>query len=289
MKKLTTAILSVFFIIAIGSPVEAAVSCSKIGSISGTQAKPLVCKLVKGKRVWQAQITVANKRTPGALYKTTTGIYMGPSLGIVVNWGFPYDSGSGPITKYRLEFMTDIVSWTFVIDAPATQLYQYITDSKLANINFRFRVAAMNAYGIGVFSESDWVLYGFTTTSTSSTTTTVVVSQPVVTTTTTIAQTTTTYMTNSRSQAVKSAASYLRFMAFSRSGLIKQLEYEKFSLDDATYGVDAQNADWNTQASKSAASYLKTMSFSRSGLIAQLVYEGFSQSQAEYGVSAVGL
>ena len=71
--------------------------------------------------------------------------------------------------------------------------------------------------------------------------------------------------------------------------LIKQLQYEKFSLEDATYGVDAQNADWNSQASKSAASYLKLMSFSRLGLIAQLVYEGFSQSQAEYGVSSNGL
>ena len=78
-------------------------------------------------------------------------------------------------------------------------------------------------------------------------------------------------------------------MAFSRSGLIKQLEYEKFSFADATYGVDAQNADWNTQASKSAASYLKLMAFSRAGLISQLVYEGFSQSQAEYGVNSVGL
>jgi hypothetical protein len=78
-------------------------------------------------------------------------------------------------------------------------------------------------------------------------------------------------------------------MSFSRSGLIKQLEYEKFSFEDATYGVDAQNADWNTQAAKSATSYLKTMSFSRSGLIAQLVYEGFTQSQAEYGVNSVGL
>ena len=77
--------------------------------------------------------------------------------------------------------------------------------------------------------------------------------------------------------------------AFSRSRLIQQLQYEKFSLEDATYGVDAQNADWNTQASKSAASYLKLMSFSRLGLIAQLVYEGYTQAQAEYGVGTTGL
>jgi len=67
------------------------------------------------------------------------------------------------------------------------------------------------------------------------------------------------------------------------------LEFEGFSNEDATYGVDRQNADWYAQAAKMAASYLKTMSFSRSGLIRQLLFEGFSQAEAEYGVNAVGL
>jgi hypothetical protein len=78
-------------------------------------------------------------------------------------------------------------------------------------------------------------------------------------------------------------------MAFSRSGLIEQLEYEGYSLADATYGVDGQMADWNAQAAKSAESYLEFMSFSRSGLIDQLMFEGYSQAEAEYGVSTTGL
>lgn len=125
------------------------------------------------------------------------------------------------------------------------------------------------------------------------TTTTIPVSTTTSTTSTTTSTTTTTtttvFVTNSRTQAVRSAAGYLRVMAFSRSGLIRQLEFEGFSNADATYGVDAQNADWNAQAAKSAAAYLRVMSFSRSGLINQLMFEGFSQSQAEYGVNAVGL
>jgi hypothetical protein len=289
MKKLTTAILSVFFVIAIGSPVEAAKSCSKIGSISGTQAKPLVCKLVKGKRVWQAKQVVTNKRTPGPLFKATTGTYLGSSIGISVSWGFPYDVGSSPVTGYRLEYMMANTPWTFMTNLPPNQYFQNVNDGRPANNLFRFRVAAINAHGLGVFSESDWVLYGVTTTSTGSTTTTVAVSQPTTTPTTTTTTVSGPTETAGQYNARRSAASYLRIMAFSRSGLIKQLEYEKFSLDDATYGVDAQNADWNTQASKSAASYLKLMAFSRSGLISQLVYEGFSQSQAEYGVNSVGL
>jgi len=95
--------------------------------------------------------------------------------------------------------------------------------------------------------------------------------------------------TPSQSNARQKAASYLSYSAFSRSGLIRQLEYEGFSTSDATYGTDAQNANWNEQAALKAASYLSYSSFSRSGLISQLVYEGFTQSQAEYGVNTTGL
>ena len=74
--------------------------------------------------------------------------------------------------------------------------------------------------------------------------------------------------------ARRSAASYLRLTAFSRSGLIKQLQYERFSLDDATYGVDAQNADWNTQAAKSAAYLL--LGFDCSGAMVSRDTRGMS-------------
>jgi hypothetical protein len=95
--------------------------------------------------------------------------------------------------------------------------------------------------------------------------------------------------TVSQTNAKRAAKSYLGLMAFSRSKLIEQLEFENYSNADATYGVDAQNADWNAQAAKSAKAYLKLMPFSRTRLIDQLVFEGFSQSQAEYGVSTTGL
>lgn len=95
--------------------------------------------------------------------------------------------------------------------------------------------------------------------------------------------------TVSQEQARRSAESYLEFSAFSRTGLIDQLKYEGFSDQDATFGVDAVNPDWNEQAAKSAASYLEFSSFSRQGLIDQLLYEGFTPEQAEYGVSTTGL
>lgn len=88
--------------------------------------------------------------------------------------------------------------------------------------------------------------------------------------------------------ARESAESYLQFTAFSRQGLIEQLEFEEFTTEDAEYAVDVLEVDWNEQAAKSAEAYLEFTAFSREGLIDQLVFEGFTQEEAEYGVTAVG-
>ena len=95
--------------------------------------------------------------------------------------------------------------------------------------------------------------------------------------------------TVNQKNARQKAEQYLDFSAFSRQGLIEQLEYEGFSNTDAEYGTDAINADWREQAALKAKEYLEYSSFSRQGLIDQLVYEGFTQKQAEYGVSTTGL
>ena len=86
-------------------------------------------------------------------------------------------------------------------------------------------------------------------------------------------------------QATQSAREYLASQAFSRSGLIHQLEYEGFSEAEATRGVDAVHANWYVQAVRDAREYLASQSFSRSGLIRQLRYEGFTLRQATYGVN----
>lgn len=95
--------------------------------------------------------------------------------------------------------------------------------------------------------------------------------------------------TKAQENAVKKAKAYLNTMAFSRSGLIKQLEFEGFTNEEAVYGVDNVSVDWNEQAVKKAKAYLDTMAFSRSGLIKQLEFEGFTHEQAVYGVEQNGL
>lgn len=84
--------------------------------------------------------------------------------------------------------------------------------------------------------------------------------------------------------ALKSAHNYLEFSPFSYSGLIHQLEYEKFSTEEATYAADNCGADWNEQAVKAAKNYLDYSGFSYNGLIGQLEYEGFSTEEATYAV-----
>lgn len=95
--------------------------------------------------------------------------------------------------------------------------------------------------------------------------------------------------TLSQQNAVKKAQSYLKYTAFSYSGLVKQLEYEQFSHEDAVYGVDHCGADWFEQAVEKAKDYLDYSSFSRGGLIDQLEYEGFTNEQAVYAVDTIGL
>ena len=85
------------------------------------------------------------------------------------------------------------------------------------------------------------------------------------------------------------AAQYLQFSAFSRKGLIEQLEFEGFETVDAEYGTDAQNADWREQAALKAQQYLQTSAFSKQGLVDQLLFEGFSVEEADYGVATTGL
>lgn len=94
-------------------------------------------------------------------------------------------------------------------------------------------------------------------------------------------------------QAFESAENYLEYSAFSREGLLDQLDYEGFTPEQAEYGVSTLEennlVDWNEQAYLSAESYLDYTEFSRQGLIDQLLFEGFTQEQAEYGVDQVGL
>lgn len=88
--------------------------------------------------------------------------------------------------------------------------------------------------------------------------------------------------------ALGTAQDYLSFMCFSYKGLVEQLEFEKYSHEEAVYAADNCGADWNEQAAGSAKDYLDMMSFSRDSLIEQLEFEGFTHEQAVYGAESNG-
>ncbi|GAB4097199.1 hypothetical protein GCM10028787_26740 [Brachybacterium horti] len=99
--------------------------------------------------------------------------------------------------------------------------------------------------------------------------------------------------TVAQQQAIAMARDYLDTMAFSREGLIGQLEWEGFSTSNAEYAVtyleNKGEVRWRDEAVRMAKEYLEAMPFSRSGLIDQLEWEGFSTSHATYAADKVGL
>lgn len=94
-------------------------------------------------------------------------------------------------------------------------------------------------------------------------------------------------MTVAQEQAVRKALSYLDFSAFSKKGLIDQLEFEGFSTEDATFAVENITVSWNDQAVSKAEDYLAYSAFSKSGLVDQLEFEGFTSKQAKRAVDAI--
>lgn len=86
-----------------------------------------------------------------------------------------------------------------------------------------------------------------------------------------------------QANAREKAEQYLKFSAFSKSGLANQLAYEGFSEADSEYAVENLVVDWNEQAALKGEQYLKFSAFSANGLIEQLIYEGFTKEQAAYG------
>ena len=63
---------------------------------------------------------------------------------------------------------------------------------------------------------------------------------------------------------------------------------DRFTVAQATYGVDHTGANWYKEAVSAAKEYLSAQAFSRNGLISQLdsPYGGqFTVAQATYGVN----
>ena len=94
-------------------------------------------------------------------------------------------------------------------------------------------------------------------------------------------------LTASQANAVRSAENYVSMTAFSRDGLIEQLEFEQYSTEDATFAVDHINADWGAEAVEKAEDYIDMMGFSKQGLIDQLEFDKFTPEDANNAADVI--
>ena len=86
------------------------------------------------------------------------------------------------------------------------------------------------------------------------------------------------------------AMSYLDFMAFSRNGLIQQLQHDGYTdqaISNALDLLEKYYVSWDTEAVKKAQEYMETFSFSQQRLYEQLIHDGFTEEQANYSASYV--
>lgn len=96
-------------------------------------------------------------------------------------------------------------------------------------------------------------------------------------------------LTAGQENAIGAAEGYLDYTAFSKKGLIQQLEFDHYSEKDAKFAVEYVHPNYKEQAAKAAKDYLDYTSFSRQGLIQQLMFDGYNRENATYGVGKAGL
>ena len=88
-------------------------------------------------------------------------------------------------------------------------------------------------------------------------------------------------------RAAIAAREHITFMPLSYRQLVKELEKDGYTHDQAVHGADSCKVDWNEQAARVAKEYMCIAPFPRQYLIGQLEYEGFTHDQAVYGVGQV--
>ena len=95
--------------------------------------------------------------------------------------------------------------------------------------------------------------------------------------------------TENQQKALDKANEYVDTLPLSRKGLIKQLEYDGYTTDVATYAADNCSANWNKEAKEMAEQYMDSPTYTYKDMVQQLETEGFTKEQAKFGAKAVGL
>jgi titin len=68
-----------------------------------------------------------------------------PDFGTVdLSWYEPYDDGNSPITGYKIEYMTDEINWTVLVENTESKVTFYTHNIPESCINYYYRVFAIN-------------------------------------------------------------------------------------------------------------------------------------------------
>lgn len=96
-------------------------------------------------------------------------------------------------------------------------------------------------------------------------------------------------MTQSQEDALKEAGEFLDYNYYSYEGLIKILEYQGISHEDAVFAADNCGADWMEQAVLKARSYFESLGHLYPfELISMLENRGFTHEEAVFGFEHCG-
>lgn len=95
--------------------------------------------------------------------------------------------------------------------------------------------------------------------------------------------------TENQQKALDKANEYVDTLPLSRDGLIKQLEYDGYTTDVATYAADNCSVNWNKEAKEMAEQYMDSTTYTYKEMVQQLEAEGFTKKQAKFGAKAVDL
>ena len=95
--------------------------------------------------------------------------------------------------------------------------------------------------------------------------------------------------TENQQKALDKANEYVDTLPLSHDGLLKQLEYDGYTTDVATYAADNCSVNWNKEAKEMAEQYMDSTTYTYKEMVQQLEAEGFTKKQAKFGAKAVGL
>ncbi|MFQ8845894.1 MAG: Ltp family lipoprotein [Clostridia bacterium] len=95
--------------------------------------------------------------------------------------------------------------------------------------------------------------------------------------------------TENQQKALDKANEYVDTLPLSHDGLIKQLEYDGYTTDVATYAANNCSVNWNKEAKEMAEQYMDSTTYTYKEMVQQLEAEGFTKKQAKFGAKAVGL